>query len=1644
MRKIVLFLIALAFSTAAFSSVNVQRRIAIFTQQTNLFKQLCFQPDGTYQDGLVIYDPTTSVRSTAMDCNAQALALNQERDAIEREIQSLGGANCNLEIADSGLVDLLNGGDGIVDEMNCPGIGSAGQCAATIGCNLGLSVLKAIPAIGTFVAGAAGDALRRQPALRDCGASGTSCFDNIGASIGHVLYDTVTGICWLVTFGNYCTGEEERPAGQPQTTDPDGATRTRALAASQQTDQQVVSFTSDPVGWVMQGVNAIINMAADAISRRYGCRQWSGQPFISECVLPMEWDCANCDQKLNMVCGTLGYISAEIIATVFTGGAVGGADVLIGSLRGVRAVAAVEEYVVATRAARLVGRVGAAAGRGLGYVWNGIANSRTVSALSTVASRVNTAARTVRIYAAGQDGLIAAARRYNQLSEAAFELGYNATAGARNRMLERLLTDMPKLSDIRSGAYARQGIRTPEDYLRIATSRMTPADRARMRVITTTDNPPRVVIVDSRAVAVESDIRFDFNPQRPQPAPQVVTIPPPAPVRAVEEATEVEEIVVTGTRRRTPTPEPERPSGIVVSERPTPARVGSITEGGLPQRVPSAEIRPATPNPRNGVVTDVTSGRSIVVSSDGEDLLRRIGGEHVTFRDREIILDVVMGGPRKAAYFDEAGRFDDAFRTRYREIEARLTGDADELARYRRQVEALSAERVAAGNQKTLEELEDIRNNNLRVRDEEFNCANLSRLTPGAFPSGGGNCRRLKFDEDVNGRYCSCGGMSKTSFTWLVRCPTRSTDYHQLATYVDELALPFDSAPEMCTRVDIPRGKECYIGPTSPTFAGFGGTTQILCENRAPRPPRGKDGAPPTAAQVAAYEAQLEDMRRFGIQFGEPAVRPVRWSPFSTFPEYQNIVERAARACTDVCDINEIANVQREFERATAAIRARGNPAELERLAVEQRNFDQYLRELREGRKTYPTSRDFSPNTPAPVAGVTDPRLQVPGRREPVVVGSDLRTSETVNTPALVVRSRDRAPDITLAVAGILDDEARVVAAERIIGNVTENPSRRDALIRAHNVAPERGFGSYTAADLREKTNILRYNKTTEEVEAYRRANGGRYPPAVYTKREADEILRRGLAGNSDADDAFIAARSDAVRARQLRGNFRQGQDLENVRTVTKSAADGYAAEAVRTNSPQLTAEAWRLYARAGDSASANRMLRLGLQQGMDPQRVFSGLQEEFRVISEQIARRPDNVDALIIERNALREILENGRETLGLPPRVIPQRLAPGEQVRPPRTEDRRISRGPDPQIQPPVSTPAPAPQVMAPSTPATRPVPRTPSIVVADVPPGRAANMANEFRLGTGGRVQDPDQAAELYYRAADGAVPRETRSLRSRGETNFLEDRNFFNAFTESMSGDGTLAKRMVDDIYAAGGSEAVNAFLRENFERFNTRQPNPRVRGNLRELIGHVRDRYGRGLFDPQKSHLTSWERSNFDEPISISAGTRSKIQEHIGLTDEQNSYLDNLIQNHTGRPMSDADISRLMDNPSSGAVDAQANRPFRKDRVTSILPEGVTPDDIIAQYNRGNYRAVERPRGSSESLSPFDIEMDGNRYRIYVCTEPRCEVGAGQYINRNEVRTVYPECGPNVRALPKLSKAKEVLRQGGTLTRDSFYQPMPCR
>ena len=125
-------------------------------------------------------------------------------------------------------------------------------------------------------------------------------------------------------------------------------------------------------------------------------------------------------------------------------------------------------------------------------------------------------------------------------------------------------------------------------------------------------------------------------------------------------------------------------------------------------------------------------------------------------------------------------------------------------------------------------------------------------------------------------------------------------------------------------------------------------------------------------------------------------------------------------------------------------------------------------------------------------------------------------------------RGNLRAQDLNTA--GKLDKGDRIIAAEGIIDRKL-NPAQQDALLRAHAVGSERGFGNYTPEDIEEKRRIL--------------------AEAGFNSRETETLLWKGVAGNSPSDMRTIVSR----RMSEFTGKPATDAQVQAVMLVDQSSA---------------------------------------------------------------------------------------------------------------------------------------------------------------------------------------------------------------------------------------------------------------------------------------------------------------------------------------------------------------------------------------------------------------------------------------------------------------------------------------------------------
>lgn len=143
-------------------------------------------------------------------------------------------------------------------------------------------------------------------------------------------------------------------------------------------------------------------------------------------------------------------------------------------------------------------------------------------------------------------------------------------------------------------------------------------------------------------------------------------------------------------------------------------------------------------------------------------------------------------------------------------------------------------------------------------------------------------------------------------------------------------------------------------------------------------------------------------------------------------------------------------------------------------------------------------------------------------------------TAKVAQTTAAATRTTASAADLQKAAA--LSDVQRVAAAESSLGRSLTAPQKQ-ALIDAHNVAADtgRGYGTYSATDLRQKADILK--------------------TAGFSDSERNTLLRSGLAGSlSDTQKAKATYNTFRLQAEKLSATG----DVKKAEPLYKSSADSY------------------------------------------------------------------------------------------------------------------------------------------------------------------------------------------------------------------------------------------------------------------------------------------------------------------------------------------------------------------------------------------------------------------------------------------------------------------------------------------------------
>ena len=347
-----------------------------------------------------------TVQGATYTCPQLVVLTNRLHDQINREVTELEACE-QSSVTPQGNALATAAVTAAQRAGSCPTRSTDSQCLGEFGC----TVMVASNPLGALIGGMsklAGD-------KNSCLARGMSSAQNCLANVMKGIFDSLWGLLSLI----WDVGKAAvRSAGEwlGIVRRHESSSSDKLMAAQQAGPGFIRKFVSNPVQTMKDMAASMYNGIKEAAMSSYGCERWSGAPFVSRCLQPMtNWQCASCQQKMQLMCGVAGFAVGEIGTALLTGGlAAGGKAVALGAAKAVQAGARARRFSnLAVTAVRSIpkGAEGLAAAsratltlaRGTGRVlttveknavraWNAVERSPASRALQSAADRVSRSA----------------------------------------------------------------------------------------------------------------------------------------------------------------------------------------------------------------------------------------------------------------------------------------------------------------------------------------------------------------------------------------------------------------------------------------------------------------------------------------------------------------------------------------------------------------------------------------------------------------------------------------------------------------------------------------------------------------------------------------------------------------------------------------------------------------------------------------------------------------------------------------------------------------------------------------------------------------------------------------------------------------------------------------------------------------------------------------------------------------------------------------------------------------------------------------------------------------------------------------------------------------------------------------------------
>lgn len=335
MSKLILsFITFMLFSTSVLAEQDFVRHLGKFEQTSLMFHKICFDKNGKFYA-----DKVYVLKDRQIDCSGDLKLLQNSYAKLEKKLNKLEN-DCRPEM-DENMKNISNITDVLKGQKVCPAkVEPEMTCASDLLCNVFSSVL-AVPLTGADALLKVADKYYRPKGkniykspvvadLKKCSRPGNSCLTNLFKGVWDSLFTSVKGM-WTLVSGAAKLGANAVKGAYNYAVDSIGKlfsnvedkTTEKMMAAQKLPNSSLQKFKEDPLLFVKNMVKSLYDSVIKGIKTNYGCEKWSGTPHVSKCLVPMSnWKCGNCNQKLNVVCGVVGFGAGEIVTAFFTGGAV--------------------------------------------------------------------------------------------------------------------------------------------------------------------------------------------------------------------------------------------------------------------------------------------------------------------------------------------------------------------------------------------------------------------------------------------------------------------------------------------------------------------------------------------------------------------------------------------------------------------------------------------------------------------------------------------------------------------------------------------------------------------------------------------------------------------------------------------------------------------------------------------------------------------------------------------------------------------------------------------------------------------------------------------------------------------------------------------------------------------------------------------------------------------------------------------------------------------------------------------------------------------------------------------------------------------------------------------------------------------------